>query len=225
MPRRRPARRSASRRGTAAAWSRVDRSPETIQIGRQLQQLRARHGWSLADVAERSGISMSTLSRIENNKLSPTMDVVSRLLNGLKIPYHELVFPSQPRRPRGFCVVTPAGKGEKVRFPGLRYELLGAAGDDSPLHAMILTVEARSVAEMGDPSSHEGEEFLYVLSGKVEVHRSGYEPCVLGPGDSMHFDSGIPHVYVARGSQPASLLIVTESPMEHGRVQGAETEK
>ena len=202
--------------GTKPVWSRSDRSAETIQLGRQLQALRMRRGWSLADVSRMSGISMSTLSRIENNKLSPTMDIVSGLLNGLQIPYHELIMPHHSRESAGFSLVTRRGNGEHLSFPGFAYEILSTQSGPSPLHATILTVGARTAEEMGGLSGHEGEEFLYVLAGEIELHRYGFEVCVLQAGDSIHFDSGPPHVYLARSRQPARVLVVTNSRPQNG---------
>jgi transcriptional regulator with XRE-family HTH domain len=192
-----------------AVWSRNEPAAETIKLGQQLQLLRKRHEWSLADVAEMSGISQSTLSRIENNKLSPTIDILSRLLNGLRIPYHELIIPDGRAAPPDFCQVTRRGAGNRIDLPGLAYEILPGGPEHPRLATTILTVTARSVAEMGGLSSHDGEEFLHVLSGVLILHRRGFEPLVLRTGDSAYFCSGVPHIYVCGSNVPTRILTVS----------------
>jgi transcriptional regulator with XRE-family HTH domain len=193
------------------AWSRARREPETIQFGRRLQALRAQRGWSLAEVARLSGISMATLSRIENNKLSPTLDIVCRLLNGLGVPYHELLIPAQSSTAPGFCVVTKRGRAQRIGLTGASFEVLSRINDPSAFYAVILTIDARRPAETHGLAGHEGEEFLHVLSGALELHRQDHEPCLLNEGDSAFFDSSVPHDYVPGSAAATRVLIVTNS--------------
>jgi transcriptional regulator with XRE-family HTH domain len=198
------------------AWSRARREPETIQFGRRLQALRAQRAWSLADVARLSGISMATLSRIENNKLSPTLDIVCRLLNGLGVPYHELLIPSQSSSAPGFCIVTKRGRAQRIGLAGATFEVLSRINDPSAFYAVILTIDARRPAETHGLAGHEGEEFLHVLSGALELHRQDHEPCVLDEGDSAFFDSSVPHDYVPGSAAETRVLIVTNSSASAG---------
>ena len=200
----------------AAAWSRARREPETIQFGRRLQALRAQRDWSLADVARLSGISMATLSRIENNKLSPTLDIVCRLLNGLGVPYHELLIPSQSSTTPGFCVVTKRGLAQRIDLAGASFEVLSRINDPAAFYAVILTIEARRPAETHGLAGHEGEEFLHVLSGALELHRQDHDPCLLKEGDSAFFDSSVPHDYVAGSAAITRVLIITNSSASAG---------
>jgi transcriptional regulator with XRE-family HTH domain len=210
---------AAENRLGAGAWSRERREPETIQFGRKLQALRTRRGWSLATVAKMAGISMATLSRIENNKLSPTLDIVCRLLNGLGVPYHELLFPSGSSTAPGFCVVTERDRAHKISLAGASYEVLSRVNDPSAFYAVILTIEAQRPAETHGLASHEGEEFLHVLSGALQLHRHGYDPCLLSEGDSVFFDSSVPHDYVAGSAAPTRVLIVT-NPVASAAITG-----
>jgi transcriptional regulator with XRE-family HTH domain len=200
----------------ARTWSRPRREPDTIEFGRKLQALRSRRGWSLADVAKKSGISMATLSRIENNKLSPTLDIVARLLNGLEIPYHELFIASGTTVAPGFCVVTKRGRGQMIRVEGASFEVLSRVDDPSAFYAVVLTIRARATSETHGLAAHDGEEFLHVLSGVLELHRQGFPPCVLMEGDSVFFDSGVPHDYVCGSQAPTSVLILTINSMQRG---------
>jgi quercetin dioxygenase-like cupin family protein len=156
-----------------------------------------------------SGISMATLSRIENNKLSPTLDIVCRLLNGLGVPYHELLIPSGSSTTPGFCIVTERDRAHRINLAGASFEVLSRVNDPSALYAVILTIEGQRPAETHGLAGHEGEEFLHVLSGGLELHRQGYDPCLLREGDSVFFDSGVPHDYVAASAATTRVLIVT----------------
>jgi transcriptional regulator with XRE-family HTH domain len=192
-----------------ATWSRPRRAQETIQFGRKLQALRGRRGWSLAAVSKMSGISMATLSRIENNKLSPTLDIVCRLLNGLGVPYHELLIPAGSSTDPGFCLVTERGHAHTINLAGASFEVLSRGNDSSALYAVIVTIDGQHPGETHGLAGHEGEEFLHVLSGRLELHRQGYDHRLLKEGDSVFFDSGVPHDYVAASAAPTRVLIVT----------------
>jgi quercetin dioxygenase-like cupin family protein len=161
---------------------------------------------------------MATLSRIENNKLSPTLDIVCRLLNGLGVPYHELLIPSESSTTPGFCVVTRRDRAKKIGLAGASFEVLSRVNDPSAFYAVILTIEAQRPAETHGLAGHEGEEFLHVLSGALELHRQGYDPCLLSEGDSAFFDSSVPHDYVAGSAARTRVLIVTNSSASAGTV-------
>jgi transcriptional regulator with XRE-family HTH domain len=206
----------AEKEAGGRTWSRPRREPDTIEFGRKLQALRSRRGWSLADVAKKSGISMATLSRIENNKLSPTLDIVARLLNGLEIPYHELFIASSTTVAPGFCLVTKRGRGQMIRFEDASFEVLSRVNDPSAFYAVVLTIRPRATPETHGLAGHDGEEFLRVLAGVLELHRQGFAPCILKEGDSVFFDSGVPHDYVCGSQAPTSVLILTNNSMQRG---------
>jgi len=73
---------------------------------------------------------------------------------------------------------------------------------------IIIDVQARSVEELGGLVRHSGEEYLYVLSGAMELHSDLYAPLPLGPGDSVYFDSGMAHGYVRTSSETCKVLAV-----------------
>ena len=76
----------------------------------------------------------------------------------------------------------------------------------------IVTVRARSLGQFDSLSSHRGEEFVYVLRGKVEVHTEFYEPVVLRPGDALYIDSTMGHATLNVGKRDALVLSVCTSP-------------
>jgi uncharacterized cupin superfamily protein len=77
---------------------------------------------------------------------------------------------------------------------------------------LVLKVRARAVEEFDHWSQHNGEEFVYVLSGAVEIHTEFYAPFRLNQGESAYFDSSMPHVYVSIGKDDANVLSVSFDP-------------
>jgi hypothetical protein len=73
---------------------------------------------------------------------------------------------------------------------------------------IIIDVQATSVEELGGLVRHAGEEYLYILSGRMELHSDLYAPLPLGPGDSVYFDSGMAHGYVRTSTGPCKVLAV-----------------
>ena len=73
---------------------------------------------------------------------------------------------------------------------------------------VVGTLHTRSLEEFGEWVRHQGEEFVYVLRGKVELHTEHYEPVVLAAGDSAYFDSSMGHAYLNRGRGDARILVV-----------------
>jgi len=77
---------------------------------------------------------------------------------------------------------------------------------------IIIDVQARSVEELGGLVRHAGEEYLYVIRGRMELHSDLYAPLPLGPGDSVYFDSGMAHAYVRTNSDECTVISVCAGP-------------
>ena len=158
-------------------------------------------------LAKTSGISSSMLSRIERGLVSPSVQTLERLANGLGVPTSRF-FGDQARR-TDFCHVR-AGQGVVVDRVGAvadyRYELLGH------LLSGNLFVEPYLVTLLpgADPCvtfQHPGLEFLYFLSGEV-MYRYGSKPVAVGTGDSLLFDATALHGIEEIQAQPVSYLSV-----------------
>ncbi len=211
--------------GWAVALAALPRNPLQLwkdqmanaRPGTALRSLRKRNRWTLAEVAKRTGIPPSTLSRIENDQISPTYDMLLRLSEGLSIDVSQLLSPA---------LATPGATSDQ---PGRRSVNRGTDGDMVPMsnHTLrylstdllnkqmtpILTeYRARSLSEFGPLMRHEGEEFLYVLQGELELHTECYAPLLLKAGDSVYFDSRMGHGYVARGAEPCRALSMCTVP-------------
>jgi transcriptional regulator with XRE-family HTH domain len=188
--------------------------------GVALRNLRKRNGWTLADVSTRTGIPASTLSRVENDQISPTYDLLLRLSSGLSLDLSELL----SNAPTGAVAsveqtgrrsVNRAKEGEKVAMQNHTLRYLSTDLLNKQITPILCEYRAKSLKEFGDFMRHEGEEFLYVVDGELELHTDLYSPLTLGPGESVYFDSRMGHAYIAGGNGPCHALSVCTVPQIH----------
>lgn len=194
----------------------------TARPGIALRNLRKRNHWTLAAVSERTGIPASTLSRIENDQMSPTYDLLVRVSNGLSIDLSQLlsVPETQPElRPEqtGRRSVNRKSEGDVVEMPGHTLRYLSTDMLNKQITPILCEYRARSLAEFGALMSHAGEEFLYIIEGELELHTETYAPIILQAGESTYFDSSMGHAYIARGDAPCRALSMctVRQPAEH----------
>lgn len=182
---------------------------------RAIRQARLQQGLSLRALSARAGLPYSTLSKLENGKMSLTYDKLIRLAQALNVDLKDIIAEAdQPAAPVavGRRSVTRAGheldadsKRHVHHYPAA--ELLGKM-----MIPIIIDVQARSIDELGGLVRHAGEEYLYVIKGTMELHSDLYAPLPLGPGDSVYFDSGMAHGYVRTSSGACSVLSVCAGP-------------
>lgn len=185
----------------------------TVKPGVALKRLRTKNQWTLADVHRMTGIPPSTLSRIENDQLSPTYDLLVRMSTGLAIDLSEMLSSHEPSVGMG---VDQAGRrsvnrlneGDTVLMPHHSLRYLSTDFLNKQITPILCEYQARSLAEFGEFMRHAGEEFLYVVEGELELHTEYYAPLILRAGESTYFDSRMGHAYIARGSSPCRALSV-----------------
>lgn len=175
-------------------------------LGRRLSLLRRQNGWTLEKVSQMTGVGISTLSKVENQQNGASFDTLLKLSQGLGINFQELLNPEGDGTITGRRAVTRAGEG--IRFSTSQYDYKVHATDltQKRMIPLIMTVRARSVAEFERFSSHVGEELVYVMRGKVEMHTRMYAPLRLDKGDSVYFDSATPHAFISVGRGDALML-------------------
>jgi len=183
--------------------------------GAALKALRRKHGWTLADVSRRTGLPASTLSKIENDRMSPTFDKLARISTGLQIDISALFgdagADSQPAAGGRRCIVRAGeGKGIETR----NYSHLYPAWDllNKRIIPIVAELHARSLEDFGELIRHPGEEYAYVLEGEVDLYTSMYAPVRLKAGDSIYFDSGMGHAYIAASDGPCRVLSLCSAP-------------
>ena len=184
--------------------------------GAALKALRRKRGWTLADVSRRTGLPMSTLSKIENGRMSPTFDKLARISTGLQIDIAALFdgdasAEPQPAASGRRCIVR-AGEGKAIETRN--YSHLYPAWDllNKRIIPIVAELHARSLEEFGELIQHPGEEYTYVLEGEVDLYTSVYAPLRLKAGDSIYFDSGMGHAYIAAAEGPCRVLSLCSAP-------------
>jgi transcriptional regulator with XRE-family HTH domain len=179
------------------------------QLGQRIRALRNQHGWTLEQTSQATGLARSTLSKIENGLMSPTYDALIKLANGLGIDLSELFEPHESATGAGRRSINLKGTGQPHPTPYYEHILLCNDLKDKDMIPFKTRVIARSFKDFDDWSRHVGEEFVYVLSGKIELFTEFYEPVRLGPGDSWYIDSRMGHRVISVSPQAAEVLWVS----------------
>ena len=184
-------------------------------LGSLLRGLRAREGWTLKQMSDRSGIPVSTLSKVEHDRLTLTYDKLQQLARRLGLRMSELFAedadaeapPVTARRS-----IADRAHAVRVETPNYDYSYLHTELRRKRMIPVSAVVRAKSIAEFGELLSHPGEEFFYVARGRVAVHTDHYDPVVLEVGQSMYIDSTMGHAYLAAdGCDEAEIIGVMAS--------------
>jgi transcriptional regulator with XRE-family HTH domain len=191
--------------GNPALNDRVDQAT-TISaaldlVGPRLKAIRTRRGVTLTDLSERTGISKSTLSRLENGQRRPSLELLLPLAQEYRVPLDDLVGAPEvgdprirlrPRRVKGRTVLALTGKPGGVQA----WKIIIPANQSEP-----------------NPRTHDGYEWLYVLSGRMRLVL-GAQDLVLEEGEVVEFDTTVPHWFGSTGDGPAEVLSIFGRPGE-----------
>jgi transcriptional regulator with XRE-family HTH domain len=185
---------------------------DRVAFGKRLRAARKQFGWTLAQVAEQSGVSITTISRAERGQLALSYEKFSALGRTLRMDMGAM-FAQAGTQARRFDrpIVTRAGQGVTYRGLAFSYQFLGTQAIGKQMSPIVGTVHARSISGPEDYARHDGEEFVYVLGGEVEVHFEDGEVVRLARGDMLYFDSRIGHAYVTVSRQLARVIGVCTS--------------
>ena len=183
--------------------------------GAALKAFRERKGWTLAEVSRRTGLTISTLSKVENGRVSLNFEKLSRLSAGLELDIATLLGPQDAP-----ALQVAAGRrsttrsGEETVYQSEAYNEHHHATDllNKMFTPTIIEPRARSIEELSELSRHPGEEFAYVLEGVAELHTDTYAALTLRQGDSIYFDSGMAHAFIAVGEGRCRILLVSSAP-------------
>ena len=216
------------------------RATSLARPGAALKALRRKHGWTLAEIARRTGLPISTLSKIENDKMSLNYDKLVRISTGLQVDISALFSGDAGvgavNGAGGRRSIARAGEGKAIKTPN--YGHLYPAWDllNKSLIPIVAELRARTIEEFGELIRHPGEEYAFVLEGEVDFYTSLYAPVRLKAGDSIYFDSDMGHAYIAASDGPCRVLSVCLAPdkrrplmtagagaLEHARRMGVPT--
>lgn len=185
--------------------------PDTdIKVGEKIKGLRIEKDLSVEEVAKRSGISESTISKIEDNKILPPLGNIVSLAKAFGVAVGDL-FGDSADSP--FCIVRSNDRETVSRFNSLEsttcgysYESLGHQKKDRHMEPFLVTLSPTEAPQV-EPNHHIGEEIIFVLEGQVEVKILDHTD-ILSPGDSIYYDSNMPHIISCHGDKPATILAV-----------------
>lgn len=187
-------------------------------LGTLLRGLRAREGWTLKEMSARSGIPVSTLSKIEHDRLTLTYDKLQSLGQRLGLRMSELFAEVGDEPAQAITARRSLGdlaRSVRVETPNYDYYYLCTELRRKRMIPVITKIRARSSEQFGDLVRHSGEEFLYVLTGQIVVQTEFYDTVTLGPGEALYIDSSMGHAYLAaEGCDEAEVLAVMSSSEE-----------
>jgi transcriptional regulator with XRE-family HTH domain len=177
-------------------------------VGPRLRRVREQRGLTLTEAAGRTGISKSTLSRLENGQRRPSLELLLPLAQTYRVPLDDLVGAPEVGDPR--IRLKPRRVNGRTVLPLTR---------PGGIQAWKIVIP-RTQSEPS-PRTHDGFEWLYVLSGRMRLVLGGQD-LVLGVGEAAEFDTQVPHWFGSTGDGPAEVLSIFGRPGErmHVRAQG-----
>ncbi|GAB4285696.1 MAG: XRE family transcriptional regulator [Roseovarius sp.] len=184
-------------------------TPEQLDLGRRVRDLRKARGWTLEQAARQAGLARSTLSKIENGQMSPTYEALKKLAVGLRISVPQLFTPPRGDQGGARMSLTRAGTGSHHATATYEHELLGETLAHKRMLPYRARIRARSLDEFDGWVRHDGEEFLYVLTGVIRLYTEFHEPVEMRRGDSAYYDATMGHNVISLSDEDATILWVT----------------
>jgi len=202
-----------SSRSRARARTTAAALPDRERVGERLRAIRKGHGLTLKALSTRSGVALSTLSKIELGQISVSYEKFAAVARALDVDIAALFDPragAAPAAGHRAVVAVRSTLAEAPRYDAENYDYrVLATGFPAkrmtPLHGIIV---ARSLAQFPDFIRHPGQEFVMVLSGRVRIHFETGEAIDLARQESAYFDSGVGHVYLSTSKADAHVVVV-----------------
>jgi transcriptional regulator with XRE-family HTH domain len=186
-------------------------------LGALLRSLRSQHGWTLKEMSRRTGIPFSTLSKVEHDRLTLTYDKLQQLGERLGLRMSELFAEPEHEHPAVTArrSVGTLENAVRVNTKNYDYYYLCTELRRKRIIPVFTRIRARSVDEFGQLVRHSGEEWLYVLEGRVDIHTEFYDKLSLETGQSVYIDSSMGHaIVVGEGCEEAIVIGVCSSAQD-----------
>ena len=191
-----------------------EKKSQELRVGEKIRELREKKGLSLQDMANRTGYSSALLSQVENHFISPPLGGLIKIAKALEIKVGTF-FGDEPRE--SYAIVRRDERKHISRFAskegvsyGYSYESLGFDKKDRQMEPFLVSLEPATV-KSEKLSSHDGEEFIFILEGEMEAILGDHKD-VLYPGDCIYYDSNIPHKVQCHREIPTKILAVLWTP-------------
>jgi transcriptional regulator with XRE-family HTH domain len=188
----------------------IDDNLRPYQIGPKLRALRLKKSMGLVELGKHTGLSPALLSKLERDKLYPTLPTLLRIALVFSVGL-DYFFTDERKR----HIVSVVRKSERIKLPerpgaaevAYHFESLDFKSNERRTNAYLADFEAVDTAKL-KPHQHPGSEFLHVTKGKLGL-KIGLDDYELDSGDSIYFDPTVPHTYRRLGKQPCQAMIIT----------------
>ena len=180
-----------------------------VNVGERVKRAREKRGLGLLDISRRTGIDVTLLSEIEGGQSAPPLGTIIKLAKALEMKMGYFISGDELRPftivRRGDRKVVSRYDSKRDKHYGYGYESLAPYKKDRHMEPFLVTLEPAITEE--ERSTHDGQEFIFVLTGSMEV-RLGDEIHVLEPGDAIYYDSTVPHLVKCHGQETTRILAV-----------------
>ncbi|WP_161497200.1 helix-turn-helix domain-containing protein [Bradyrhizobium nitroreducens] len=185
-----------------------------------MRSIRFERKLTLQAAAKLCGVGLSTLSKIETGQAAPAYGTLKRIAEGLELSFEELISGDRPEATSARRTITR--ERQILKFKSNRYDYRVHASDlaSKVMVPLEMEIRARGLPNPSDWSQHDGEEFIFVLEGEIEVLLSDYAPFRLKQGQSAYIDSRMRHAFVACSPGPARMLSICYDPKHKLRTAG-----
>lgn len=175
--------------------------------------IRRDQNWTLKRMSEVVGIPLSTLAKVESGKLSLSYDKIQMVAQRMGMSIADFLGQSDadaqgPKPVTARRSLTGTGNSVLVETQNYRYDYLCSDLTHKRMVPIFSELKARSLEEFGEPVSHPGEEFIYVIEGEIQVHLEFYAPTIVKEGQGIYIDSQMSHSYILHNCEKARVLAV-----------------
>lgn len=187
----------------------------TPTLGRLMRALRTRNGWTLKEMSDKTSIPRSTLAKVEHDLLTLGYDKLMQISKRLNIRMSELLASGDDSATRGMTRRSVGTLDSAVHVDTPNYDWFFLCPDlrNKAIIPIFGRVHAKTLEEFGELIRHPGEEFIFVITGRVAVHTEFYEPVILDPGQCTYIDSTMGHAYIlGPGCDEATAVAGCTSP-------------
>lgn len=180
-----------------------------LKVGERFRRVRENRGLSLEDIFRRTGIEVALLSQIEEGEVAPPLGTIIKLAKALETKMGYFI---SGKGDQAYTIVRREDRkvasrydSKKVKHYGYEYKSLAPHKKNRHMEPFLVTLEPSETEE--ERSTHDGQEFILVLQGEMEV-RLEKEIHVLSPGDAIYYDSTVPHLVKCHGRETTRILAV-----------------
>lgn len=200
------------------ADSKRSRSAARGTLGSLIRLVRRRNGWTLRELSQNVGIPLSTLAKVEADKLSMSYAKLQQFTSRLGLTMAEFLAQEDtaaaaidPRVVTARRSLAMGGNSVQISTPNYDYEFLCADLREKRMVPLIARIRSHDILEFRQPVRHQGEEFIFVLEGSIEVHLQYYTAITLTARQGIYIDSTMEHAYVAKDCDAALVLAMCSS--------------